>query len=110
MGSHPFNFAGGAELSSIGASWFVSFAYCTYIDNTHENWKLVKTHPYRTKIFDRTKTYHKYWLEKVKEMNNDKLKTNDLDLNASRVKEMAEDLLSTVFVADKQEGKHKGNL
>jgi hypothetical protein len=30
MGRHPFNFAGGNELSTMGATWFVSYAYYFY--------------------------------------------------------------------------------
>ena len=31
---HPFNFDGGEELSHMGATWFVSFAYYTLLTQT----------------------------------------------------------------------------
>ena len=48
---HPFNFDGGEELSHMGATWFVSFAYYTYVDRTHKVWENVKTYVSRRSIF-----------------------------------------------------------
>jgi hypothetical protein len=33
-----FNFAGGAELNSMGAAWFVGLCYALYIDPSYTNW------------------------------------------------------------------------
>ena len=51
---HPFNFDGGEELSHMGATWFVSFAYYAYVDSTHRVWENVKTYISRRSIFYRT--------------------------------------------------------
>jgi hypothetical protein len=47
-------------------------------------------------VFNRTNNYHVYWLEKITEMDNDRLDTNTMDLKASRVKEMANELLGVL--------------
>jgi hypothetical protein len=94
MGSHAFNFAGGDQLSTMGATWFVSYAYYTYVDKKHTNWQLVETYPNRISVFNRTDEYHRFWLEKVLEMDNDRLNTNEIKLKADRTKEMARKLLS----------------
>ena len=39
MSGHPFNFAGGEDLATMGASWFVSYHYHGTIDPAHENWR-----------------------------------------------------------------------
>lgn len=33
-----YNFAGGGELKSMGAAWFVGFCYALYIDPTYTKW------------------------------------------------------------------------
>jgi hypothetical protein len=93
VGNHAFNFDGGLELSKMGATWFVSYAYYSHIDPTHNNWKNIKTHPSRTNMFHHTTAYHKYWLEQVTEMDNDRLNANKIGLKANRTKEMACELL-----------------
>ena len=40
--SHAFGFAGGSQLSSISASWFVSYAYHKEIDPAHKIWLVAK--------------------------------------------------------------------
>jgi hypothetical protein len=92
--NHAFNFDGGLELSKMGATWFVSYAYYRHIDPTHNNWEKVKTHLIRANMFDNTTTYHKYWLKQIAEMNDNKLNTNEIELQASRTKEMARKLLN----------------
>ena len=42
MARHVFLFNGGGLLTSMGASWFVSYCYYEYIDKTHQNWTCVK--------------------------------------------------------------------
>ena len=93
MGSHPFNFDGGSELSTMGATWFVSYLYYQKIDNTHNNWKSVKTYPSRICVFNRSQQYYKYWLERVLEMENERLNTNTLRIYAQQTKKMARELL-----------------
>jgi uncharacterized protein (DUF1919 family) len=88
-----FNFNRGSELTTMGATWFVSFAYYAYIDKMHNNWKLVKTYPNRSNVFGNTKMHHKYWLEKVIEKGDDKLNTNKICLKAKDIKLMTKKLL-----------------
>ena len=95
MGRHPFNFDGGNELSTMGATWFVSYAYHTYKDRTHQNWKIVETHQSRASVFRRTTHYHKYWLEKILEMDEERLNTNSIQLEASQTKKMARQILAS---------------
>jgi hypothetical protein len=96
MSSHPFNFDGGDYLASMGASWFVSYAYYTHIDKSHDNWKRnITTVEMRTGVFNRTSQYHKFWLEEIIGMNEDRLKTNEIELSSEQVKEMARELLKS---------------
>ena len=90
---HPFNFDGGEELSHMGATWFVSFAYYTYVDRTHSTWERVKTSASRRSIFNRTREYHEYWLNQVLAMENSRLNTNSLGINGVETKRMAREIL-----------------
>jgi hypothetical protein len=80
----------------MGATWFVSYAYYTFIDDTHMNWQRVKTYQFRASVFKRNRQYHRYWLERVLEMDNDRLNTNEIDVEAERTKEMALELLEVI--------------
>jgi hypothetical protein len=92
--SHNFNFDGGEHLTKIGATWFVSYSF--YLQNKeHINWKKSKTHKNRINVFNRTKSYHKFWLQQIVDMDNDRLNTNKLDLYAEQVKQMAKTLLNS---------------
>jgi hypothetical protein len=93
---HLFDFDGGKELTTMSATWFVSYAYYTFIDNTHRNWERVETYPSRKSVFERTQQYHRYWLERVLEMDNGRLNTNKIEVEAERTKEMARELLKVV--------------
>jgi hypothetical protein len=85
---------GGYEVSKMGVSWFVSYAYHVYIDPTHTNWKNVKSSPSRTAMFKKITHAHKYWLEKVLEMNEARLNTSKTGLKGSQIKEMARQILA----------------
>ena len=91
---HPFNFDGGEELSHMGATWFVSFAYYTYVDRTHRVWESVKTSASRKSIFNRTQGYHKFWLNQVLSMENARLNTNSLGINGMETQKMAKEILT----------------
>ena len=41
--NHDFNFDGGEYLTSMGATWFVSYSFHSLRDKTHKNWERVKT-------------------------------------------------------------------
>jgi hypothetical protein len=94
--SHSDDGDGGYEVSKMGASWFVSYAYHTYIDPAHINWKNVKTYPSRTTMFKKMTHAHKYWLERVLEMNETRLNTSKIGLKGSQIKEMARQTLASM--------------
>jgi len=91
---HNFNFDGGEYLTTMGATWFVSYSYHLKYKE-HMNWKKPKTHKGRISVFNRTNKYHKFWLQQVVNMDNDRLNTNKLDLDAEQVKQMAKTLLNS---------------
>ena len=93
--SHPFNFWGGEELSHMGATWFVSYAYYCNVNSQHMAWQRVKTHPSRISMYNRTGQYHEYWLQQVLQMDNARLNTNTLGLPASATKRMASLILNS---------------
>lgn len=96
MGSHPFSFEGGDELSTMGATWFVSYCYYNHIDETHRNWERVSTVSSRSSVYSRTGHYHTFWLTEILKMDDARLNTNTLGLNASETKRMASKLLDTI--------------
>ena len=61
VANHDFNFEGGAYLTSMGASWFVSYMYFKKIDNKHNNWRNIKTAENRISTFNNTLKYHKFF-------------------------------------------------
>ena len=65
MARHVFSFNGGELLTSMGASWFVSYCYYEYIDKTHQNWNIVKTAANRKSVYLRTRNFHKGWLNEI---------------------------------------------
>ena len=91
--SHAFSFAGGSQLSSISASWFVSYAYYKEIDTAHKVWMVVKNYSSRANTYEASRKYHNDWLHEVLQMNDKKLNMSSLRLGASVVKQMAFDLL-----------------
>ena len=92
--SHPFNFAGGEELSHMGATWFVSYAYYCSINSQHTSWNKVQTALGRISIFNKTRKYHIFWLNQVLYMKDSRLNTNSLRVSACETKKMARELLS----------------
>ena len=92
--SHPFNFDGGEELSQMGATWFVSYAYFCHIDQKHFNWTKIKTVDLRKSIYETTKQYHKFWLLQILLMEESRLNTNKIEINAIETKKMAKQLLT----------------
>ena len=93
MPNHSFIFDGGYELSKMGATWFTSYAYYDLCDKTHKNWELVKTYSTRISMYRRTTHYHKYWLEQVLNMEDNRLNTNTIKLDAKKTKEMARKII-----------------
>ncbi|QEJ99089.1 hypothetical protein [Treponema phagedenis] len=91
---HVFSFEGGEYLSSMGASWFVSYAYYDKVDKSQIKWQAVDTVDQRISLYKRTDKYHIKWLEEVCNMQDDKLNTNTLGLDANEIKIMVQELLS----------------
>jgi hypothetical protein len=96
MAGHAFNFDGGEELGRMGASWFVSYSFYVNKDESHINWKNVSTSASRINVFNRTRNYHEFWLKQVLDMNDEKLNTNEIGLNAKETKRMAKVLLGHI--------------
>ena len=93
MAGHGFNFVGGEELSKMGATQFVSYSFYVYIDTSHINWENISTRDTRINVFNRTKNYHNFWLQQVLDMDDERLNTNKIGLNAKDTKKMARNLL-----------------
>jgi len=93
MSGHAFNFNGGDKLAKIGASWFVSYSFYLFINKSHNNWQNASTYLYRIRVFNKTKNYHQYWLRKILEMNDNRLNTNKIGLDATETKKMAKKLI-----------------
>lgn len=88
-GRHTFSFEGGEQLTTIGASFLVSYLYHRYVDSTHNNWASIKTQKSRISTINRTESYHKDWLKHIESMSNANLNKNTLGLDGVIVKEMA---------------------
>ena len=93
MSTHNFSLAGGEQLTKIGASWFVSYAYYDKIDRTHKNWNKISTASVRVSKYNKIKTFHKEWLLEVINMNSNNLNKNTIGLSAEVIKDMAKELL-----------------
>jgi hypothetical protein len=92
-GRHTFAFDGGEILTTIGATFFVSYLYNRYVDATHHNWDAIATKSSRISNISRSTHYHRYWLERVSSMNEANLNKNTLGLSGSQVIEMAKAVL-----------------
>lgn len=88
---YPFD--GGEFLGKIGAVWFVSYCYFKNVNSTHRNWQNISTANYRISIYNRTEQYHKFWLQKVLQMNDINLEKNTIGLQSEKIKKMAMELL-----------------
>ena len=88
-GRHTFSFEGGDLLTTIGATYLVSYLYFKHVDSSHQNWISIKTQRSRISVISRTEEYHQAWLEKIGSMNEANLNKNTLGLNSSTIKKMA---------------------
>jgi len=103
MANHIFDFDGGRELATMGASWFVSYSLYYYKDKSHLNWKNNTTYQTRINVFNRTKNYHQYWLIQILEMNDSNLNKNEIDLDAKEIKNISKELIPLVEEYNTQE-------
>jgi|GEM_PF-1187451 len=109
QGRHSFAFEGGEYLTTMGATWFVSYCYYDKIDRTHRNWERVETHNSRQSVYRRTAHYHRFWLERVLEMDSERLSANTIGLTGDEVIKMAQALLKTIKTEPKAEKPMKDN-
>ena len=92
MSGHIYKDCNGARfLTSLSASWFISYSYYLKIDSSHLNWEKCRE---RIPNFNKSKKYHREWIEKITKMNPLKLNKNQIGINGVRVKEMAKELLN----------------
>ena len=94
MANHNFSFAGGEILTSMGAAWFVSYAYYEKIDKSHKNWAGVSTAQTRISSYKRGSSFHRSWLQEILSMNPLRLEKNTIGLSARRIKSMSKELLA----------------
>ncbi len=90
---HEYRLEGGSELTTMGATWFVSYCYYKMVDSTHRNWDRVSTASSRASVFARAQRYYKYWLTEVLNMSDTKLNINSIGLDSYQIKQMASDIL-----------------
>ena len=90
MKKHDYNFSGGDKLKSIGAGWFVSYAYYKEIDAHQLNWKKIKTYNTRRSTYNSTLKYHYFWISKIINMDENRLGTNKIELSGTQIKMMAQ--------------------
>ncbi|GAB4174100.1 MAG: hypothetical protein Tsb0017_11620 [Geothermobacteraceae bacterium] len=95
-GRHTFTFEGGEQLTTIGATFFVSYLYSQHVDSTHKNWESIKTKNSRISTINRSAQYHRSWLEHIGGMNDANLNKNTLGLKGATVKEMAKAILNAL--------------
>ena len=88
-GRHTFAFDGGEQLTTIGATFFVSYLYHRYVDSTHKNWESIQTQRSRISTINRSESYHQVWLNHIGSMSEANLNRNTLGLDGVTVKKMA---------------------
>ena len=88
-GRHTFSFEGGDLLTTIGATFFVSYLYHRHVDSTHRNWDSIKTQKSRISTINRSENYHHRWLKHISNMSEVNLNKNTLGLNGGTIKKMA---------------------
>ena len=97
MANHDFPFEGGDILKNMGATWFVSYVYYDHCDKSHMNWDNVRTSGMRISCYNKSKRYHKQWLQHVLSMNDANLSKNTLGVAPCVTKQMAKELLAKCF-------------
>ncbi|TRO81872.1 hypothetical protein [Trichloromonas acetexigens] len=95
-GRHVFSFEGGEQLTTIGATFFVSYLYYQHVDSNHRNWDSIKTKTSRINTINRSEHHHRAWLERIGDMNDANLSKNTLCLNGDAVKKMARVVLKAI--------------
>ena len=88
-GRHTFSFEGGEQLTTIGATFFVSYLYHRHVDSNHRNWAAIKTQKSRISTINSSERYHRGWLRHIGSMSEANLNRNTLGLDGAAVKKMA---------------------
>ena len=88
-GRHTFTFEGGEQLTTIGATFFVSYLYYLHVDSAHSNWGSIKTKKSRISTINSSEKYHHTWLKHIGSMKDGNLNRNTLGLDGTDVKQMA---------------------
>lgn len=86
---HTFSFDGGDKLTTIGATFFVSYLYHLYVDTTHRNWASIQTQRSRISTINNSETYYRAWLSHIQNMSDSNLNRNTLGLDGPVIKQMA---------------------
>lgn len=86
---HIFSFEGGDKLTTIGATFFVSYLYYQYVDSTHKNWTSIKTQYSRISTINSSSQYYRAWLSHIQNMSDSNLNRNSLGLKGPAIKNMA---------------------
>ena len=90
---HTFTFEGGEQLTTIGATFFVSYSCHLHVDPAHRHWESIKTKTSRISTINNSRQYHCAWLERVSQMSDANLSKNTLGLDGAKVKAMARAIL-----------------
>ncbi|PFG10720.1 MULTISPECIES: hypothetical protein [unclassified Marinobacter] len=86
---HIFSFEGGDKLTTIGATFFVSYLYHLHVDSTHRKWASIKTQKSRISTINKSEQYHSIWLKHIGGMSEANLNRNTLGLDGATIKKMA---------------------
>jgi hypothetical protein len=86
---HIFTFEGGEQLTTIGATFFVSYLYHMRVDSTHRNWESIKTKKSRINTINSSESHHRDWLKYIGSMSDANLGRNTMGLDGTGVKKMA---------------------
>lgn len=90
---HEYRIEGGSELTTMGATWFVSYCYYKMVDSSHKNWNNVSTASNRASVFQKSQRYYKYWLSEILKMSDANLNKNKIGLEGAQIKQMAKRIL-----------------
>ena len=99
---HTFDFEGGDDLTTMGASWFISYLYHIEIDSSHRNWEVPKTKNGRVSVFKRTLNdstsdgvaMHIHYVREICKMSAKRLAANYIGLSGECVIKIAKLLRS----------------
>ena len=86
---HTFSFDGGDKLTTIGATFFVSYLYHLHVETSLRNWASIKTQHSRISTINNSESHYRAWLSHVQNMSDANLNRNSLGLEGPAIKQMA---------------------